>query len=160
MKLKGNKSGSFNSAYRANELLIWDRYTSNILQYLRWILKHILASKYLCLWVYIQKGSQWEHKSPADVESIASWAKMGELWQKQDVSSFVTALMQNQWVSSALLAKLHSRTLLCCYCEIIWGLQNNCKAMPTYLLLQGFVVIGLKQKVLTGLNWCRAELLN
>ena len=77
---------------------------------------------------------------------------MGELWQKQDVSSFVTALMQNQWVSSALRAKLHSRALLCCYCEIIRGLQNNCKAGPTYLLLQGFVVIGLKQKVLTGLN--------
>ena len=113
--------------HRANELLIWERYTSSILKYLRWLLKHILAPKYLCFWIYFQKGRQWEHKSSADVESIASWAKMGELWQKQDVSSFVTALMQNQWVSSALLAKLHSRTLLCCCCEIIWGLQNNCK---------------------------------
>ena len=87
---------------------------------------------FVLLGLFPKKGRQWEHKSPADIESIASWAKMGELWQKQDVSSFVTALMQNQWVSSALLAKLHSCTLLCCYCEIIWGLQNNCKAGPTF----------------------------
>ena len=50
--------------HRANELLIWERYTSNILQYLRWLLKHILAPEYLCFWVYFQKREAVRTQEP------------------------------------------------------------------------------------------------